>query len=490
MRYVIATCDSRSGTFATVNGLEYGVGQLWTLVYSDTTIVLLAQDQTWSRVYPDGAPPTPRAGHTAVFDSTNDRMMVFGGRTDAGVVDEVWVLSKAVGTDYPAWILLSPTGTPPAARTNATAVYAPESNRMIVYGGDDGAPAPSTFGDVWVLTNANGIGGTPEWIELSPSGTPPAARSSHGAAYDAIRDIMMVMGGEGVPGTCGSERSDVWVLENASGVGAPDWYELTPSGTPPSGRVHHGVAYDLASNRLIVVGGDACGASNTEAWVLSGANGYGGSPAWSLLSAMQSPPAGWALARYAFDPTHQWLDGFGGKVGFTLTDTAYTLTEAAGGGTSSWHRRLAYGTRPEPRTFHSMILATASRTAVVFGGLTAVGLTNDLWRRQVDRGPVLDAPPPSAPPARTAFARPPSPNPSAGAISLAVDVAREQRVELVVFDMAGRRIATLHSGVLSAGRYSFQWGGGDRPARPAAPGVYMIRMSAEDRTQQVRVVRL
>lgn len=488
-RYVIATCDGRSGTFDLINGLDYGIGQMWTVVYSDTNIVLLAQDQTWSRVFPDGTPPTPREGHTAVYDETNDRMTVFGGKTDAGVVNEVWVLSKAVGFNYPAWTKLTPTGAPPAARTNATAVYAPASNRMVVFGGDDGSVTPATFNDVWVLTNANGLGGTPAWIALSPQNTPPSARAGHAAAYDPDEGVMIVVGGDEDPANCGGERADAWMLHGATGLTTPAWSQISTSGTPPSARVHHGAAFDQASGRLLVVGGDACGVGNTEVWHLNDA--VAGPATWSLLAPTQSPPADWTLARYAFDPASQWLDGFGGKMGAAFIDSAFTLTNAAGGGTSSWYRRLAYGDRPAPRTFHSMIMSSVQQTAVVFGGLTATGRTNTVWRRQVDKAPVLDVtPPPVVLPTRTAFALPPSPNPARGAVDLAVDVARDQEVSVDVFDLAGRRVVTLHSGPLKAGRHSFHWGARAAGSRPVAPGVYLVRLNAEDGTEVVRFVKL
>ena len=147
VQHVIATFKSRTGTFATVNGLSYGPGMLWAVVYTDTNVVLLAMDQTWARLIPASGLPAARDGHTAVYDSTGDRMIVFGGLTDTGVRNDVWVLTKAAATvpTSPTWTLLSPSGTPPAARTNASAVYDPGSNRMIVYGGDNGAATPTVW---------------------------------------------------------------------------------------------------------------------------------------------------------------------------------------------------------------------------------------------------------------------------------------------------------------------------------------------------------
>jgi hypothetical protein len=138
-----------------------------------------------------------------------------------------------------------------------------------------------------------------------------------------------------------------------------------------------------------------------------------------------------------------------------------------------------------------MIMSSVDHTAVVFGGLTASGRTNDVWRRQVDTGPVLDVEPPvTSLPRRTAFARPPYPNPAVGRLHMAIDVAREQRVDLSVFDVNGRRVATLHAGPLTPGRHDFTWGGQTAAAARVAPGVYLVRMAAEDREEVVRVVKL
>ena len=66
-----------------------------------------------------------------------------------------------------------PSGTPPSARDGHTAIYDPVRDRMVVFGGDDGA----LRNDVWALT----LSGSPAWSALAPVGTPPSARSvSHG----------------------------------------------------------------------------------------------------------------------------------------------------------------------------------------------------------------------------------------------------------------------------------------------------------------------
>ena len=109
---------------------------------------------------------------------------------------------------------------------------------MVVFGGASVGPL---FNDVWVLTNANGNGGDPEWVQLTPSGGPPVARSDTTAVYDAANNRMTIFGGNSAQGVLG----DVWVLTNANGTEptTPSWIQLFPSGTPipTSQRAHRSV---------------------------------------------------------------------------------------------------------------------------------------------------------------------------------------------------------------------------------------------------------
>ncbi len=93
-------------------------------------------------------------------------------------------LVQAQQATTPAWTqITAPGGTTtggpvaPAKRLLTSATYDPGTNRMIVFGGTSQDFGNLTgYNDVWVLTNADGTGGTPTWIQLRPAGTPPAAR--------------------------------------------------------------------------------------------------------------------------------------------------------------------------------------------------------------------------------------------------------------------------------------------------------------------------
>ena len=216
----------------------------------------------------------------------------------------------------PTWTELIPTGGPPAARGfhGTTAVSDPLNNRMIIFGGMS-TSFGSTLNDTWVLTNANGLGGTPTWINLNPSNTPPP-RSGHSAVYDEINNRMIIFGG--CAGGCEPTRNDVWVLTNANGLGGtPTWIQLSPSGSIPNGRVAHAAVYDAASNSMIMFGGhNGTGigdATYQETWVLSNANGLGGTPQWTQLFTTGGMPPGRYGVRGAYDADNNRMMVFGGN---------------------------------------------------------------------------------------------------------------------------------------------------------------------------------
>jgi hypothetical protein len=111
----------------------------------------------WTKLSPSGAAPVPRSDHTAVYDAPRNRMIVFGGWSYSGATqtyyNDVWVLLRANGVDgVPAWNLLAPNGPLPEKRELHSAVYNQTSGRMIVFGGS--VTPTSMRNDVWLLLNA------------------------------------------------------------------------------------------------------------------------------------------------------------------------------------------------------------------------------------------------------------------------------------------------------------------------------------------------
>ncbi len=83
-----------------------------------------------------------------------------------------------------------------------------------------------------------------------------------------------------------------------------------------------------------------------------------------------------------------------------------------------------------------------------------------------------------------------SPNPSAGGMMFAFDLASATTVDLEVFDAAGRRIATVGSGVRAAGHHEVRWDRRDDAGNSLAAGIYYGRLRAGDGSRITRLVFL
>ncbi len=208
----------------------------------------LAEPRTWTTLATDGTPPGARTFTSAIYDPVRDRMLIFGGSAAGNPLQDLWALSLS-GT--PTWTLLTPSGTPPAPRSAHVAAYDPVRDRMIVFGGDDG----TYLSDVWALE----LGGAGQWVQIVPAGTAPSPRSLAAAGYDARRDRLIVHGGHGAGGAV---FGDAFALN----LGGPAWSPLTPSGVPPSARFGHAAVYDEDRDRMILLGGEP---RRDDVWVLN-----------------------------------------------------------------------------------------------------------------------------------------------------------------------------------------------------------------------------
>ena len=278
----------------------------------------------------------------------------------------------------------------PLLRGGSTSVYTgPISNRIILFAGyssDDSLRNPR-LNDVWVLTNANGLGGTSTWSQLMPSSPLPPVRYKHSAVYDVANNRMIIYGGCGSPYSqqaCIPILNDVWVLSNANGLDStpPTWTKLFPTSAPPFPRQGHQAVYDPKTNSMIVWAGHSCCQSEcgpgaySDVWVLSNANGLGGTPNWTPLSPIGGPPAGRYFSTAVYDSLNNIMVVFGGLglVGeqCTGTNAVWALSHANGtGGTPVWSNLIPQDATGSPanRLNHAAVYQPSSNTMIIFGGI-------------------------------------------------------------------------------------------------------------------------
>lgn len=136
----------------------------------------------WREVAP-ATHPEKRCLHTASYDALKHRMIMYGGQTN-GPRGDIWAFDLATNT----WKDLTP-ATSPAGRWFPTNIFDAANNRVIIFGGNLGS---SQSNETWAFNLANNL-----WQQLSPSGTIPAAREGAAAIYIHREGRIIVFGGRG-----------------------------------------------------------------------------------------------------------------------------------------------------------------------------------------------------------------------------------------------------------------------------------------------------
>ena len=152
----------------------------------------------WTDVTPV-TKPLKRCLHAGAYDGLDRLFVIYGGQ-NGGPLDDIWAFDLVTET----WTGYSPS-TVPAGRWFCVFEYDITNNRMTMFSGNRGAGGRAN--DVWVFDMVS-----KEWLELSPSGGPPAERDGSIGVYVPGEDRMVIFGGA----TAGGSVNDVWSLENLS----------------------------------------------------------------------------------------------------------------------------------------------------------------------------------------------------------------------------------------------------------------------------------
>jgi hypothetical protein len=181
---------------------------------------------TWTQLSPSTSPPA-RDGASMAFDGAHQKLVLFGGQTNAtpNELGDTWTWS---GT---TWVAASP-ATSPSARNGASMDYDPATSQLVLFGGFVGVGQGIEAGDTW------GWNGT-TWVAQSPA-TSPSARDSASMAADPLTKQLVLFGGSGfgglrndtwtttLPATAAKEarplifRNGSWYLRNSSTTGSAD----------------------------------------------------------------------------------------------------------------------------------------------------------------------------------------------------------------------------------------------------------------------------
>lgn len=347
-------------------------GDVWRLA--------LNTSPTWTQIAPSGTPPVARAFSGFRYDPPRDRFVVVGGECASAPTyrNDVWSLELS---GLPSWTPLGTVGGPPPARARSSMVYAPATDRFILFGGYHDFIYEN---DLWSLD----VSGIPTWSAIAPAGIPPSVRDAHVAIYDLLRNRMLVHGGNTFYG--GDEG---WILDLS---GAPAWAPMQMPFARPDARRGGSVIVDLPNQRLVAFGG---GAPNNETWVAP----LGGSAVeWTKLTTGGTAPPALRFHSAVLDPVRRRMVVFGGLTtgGVTSLNDVWALPLD---GAPDWVQLAPTGTKPSVRSGHSAIYDPLGDRMVIFGGTHGTSDYSDVYAMTLGASPAWTKlfPSGAAPPARS-----------------------------------------------------------------------------------------
>jgi hypothetical protein len=317
----------------------------------------------WATAEPAQSPPS-LAYSVAAYDVATDTVVLFGGvEANGGLSDDTWAWDGTTWTEFPAG---AATQAPPA-RQRASMAFDSALGQVILFGGFDSGGNP--LSDTWGWNGRS-------WNPLSTVQIPPA-RGGGAMAADAAGDVLL-FGGTGAA-TLTSPSTTTAIGPAPAGTLAPTvlgdtwiwtsngWSAVTatPGESDPTARTGASMAYDPASNTVVLFGGQstpegARGAGSPAARPLSDIWTWNGS-SWRKVNSRSGPPAR-SAAVIASDPAAGGVilaGGSGGAAG--LGDTWLW----AGG---QWGRPAAPARTFPARSGAAFAYFPPGNQLIVFGG--------------------------------------------------------------------------------------------------------------------------
>lgn len=411
--------------------------------------------KSWVELTPVSGPmPDTRAYASAVLDTQNRRMIVFGGQ-DSGFQNDIWAFDLATST----WTDLSPdSGLVPAARRTPGSIYDPVAHRMITWAGQGSGVF---FNDVWEFDlNTN------TWNEFTPTGGPPNIRYGIAVAWDPQTTELVTFAGF----TNMGRFKDVWRFHPTNDT----WTDVSPV-TGPIERCLHSASYDAVGHRLIMYGGQNAGALG-DIWALDLTTNT-----WEDLTPATGPDARF-FATHVYDMSSRRATVFGGSTNGGRSDEVWVFDLWTG----LWTELFPSGTGPSARDGAAGVYDTGHDRIVFFGGDDGSKL-NEVWAVTN-----LSLSPTNVPdgrvPAPVALRSRPNPFSSSTRVSFTTEHRGNVRVN--VYDVRGRLVRSLSDGFHPAGEHVVQWDGLTNSGSPTPSGVYFVRVDAGGSRLTERLVRL
>lgn len=192
--------------------------------------------------------PEPRRGHSAVYDSLRQRMVVFGGSVKFGNLGVSRSLSDTWEFDGTSWRQVH-TSDVPDSFLGHNMVYDKDRGRVVLLIGQTGLPDSATW-------EFDGTG----WTRVSTT-VAPSSRGYHAMAYDSIRRVTVLFGGSPRATGAGNTLFDTWEYDGEnwsfkSSSDRPCLINNPPSPFVPCAAYESGMTFDPVRGVTVLAGRD------------------------------------------------------------------------------------------------------------------------------------------------------------------------------------------------------------------------------------------
>ncbi len=192
---------------------------------------------------------------------------------------------------------------------------------------------------------ATPTGGANPWVQVQPN-LSPSGRSGAALAYDEATQKLVLFGGRGGTGLI----ADTWTWNGQS------WEELHPAASPPA-RDGAAIAHDPVTGHLILFGGRGASGALHDTWSWDGST-------WSEEHPTNSPPSG--PASMVFDPATNGILLLS-DVGASSVDRVQACTTTSWSWTGqSWVKRNPPTSPPTSTVYSAMVFDPVSNKVVVY----------------------------------------------------------------------------------------------------------------------------
>lgn len=295
----------------------------------------------------------PRTGHSAIYDSANNQMIIFSGKDQAGqLLLDLWTFD----IENRKWAEIKQSESP-IGRYGHSAIYDSENRQMIIFGGV--TTGNEFLSDTWIFDIAR-----KRWISLDTE-DPPSGRANHSAIYDSENHTMIIFGGYD---QTGMPFSDLWIFD----IKKRKWKGVDFKNVPDA-RYSHSAIYVKNTMQMIIIGGiDNRRQSLFNMWVFDIKNRK-----WNEIEPDESPAA---IEAAIYDESNKHILIFGGSDrGTPIADT--WLLDMEG---KTW-KKLDIKGRPAKRYSHSAIYDSKNKQMIIFGGSAMNKTFSDLWALNAEK---------------------------------------------------------------------------------------------------------